>query len=268
MTPAILAVGHGTRNEIGQRQFAAVVDALAAVEPAGSVSRAFVEIQAPSVAEALVRLAEAGCRQVVLAPLLLFAGGHAKTDLPREIAAAKARCPELLVSQADALGCAQPLLQLAAARRQAALLNREHLSDSLLLVVGRGGSDSAAIADCREFARRLAEVTRDSAHSTAFIAVAQPLLPAALAEICQQAKPPARVIVQPHLLFQGEMQLSVEAAVARARAESPSLEWIVCRPLGHGLEAPSAEHDAATARATGLLVDALRERIRSAAAPR
>lgn len=265
MKPAILAVGHGTRNEIGQRQFAAVVQALSAAEPAGLVSRAFVEIQSPSVAEEIIRLAEAGRRQVVLAPLLLFAGGHAKTDLPREIAAAKNRFPDLVVTQADALGCSQPILELAAARRQASLAQSELRSESLLLVVGRGGSDPAAIADCREFARRLAEVSGDAEHATAFLAVAQPLLPAALAEICQRANPPARVIVQPHLLFQGEMQLSVEAAVARTRAENPSCEWIVCRTLGHGLELPIAERDALTDRAIALLVAALQERIRSAA---
>ena len=41
-----------------------------------------------------------------------------------------------------------------------------------------------------------------------------------------------RVVVQPHLLFPGELLRGIHAAVCAARQQAPDRQWIVTEPLG------------------------------------
>ncbi len=63
----------------------------------------------------------------------------------------------------------------------------------------------------------------------AFLAMARPLLEEQLRVVAGRGY--GRVVVQPHLLFQGELVESVERQVAEAAARHPQIEWIVTQPL-------------------------------------
>src|SRR4051812_33042374 len=103
----LLLVGHGTRSEIGTQQFLTLADSLAqrlfplAVEPA------FLEMQQPDIDAAIGRLLQRGITRLVTAPLLLFAAGHAKRDIPRQVSAALVRRGRDHIEhvQAAHLGC-------------------------------------------------------------------------------------------------------------------------------------------------------------------
>lgn len=248
MTDAILFVGHGTRNGTGQRQFLRLAEHIRAVLtiPLGV---AYIEIQSPSVAEALVEMYRQGLKKIKLAPALLFAAGHAKQDIPAAVAEAKSHCADLQVSIAEPLGCHPKILDLAAQRVQNSLSSTprnvwsegpalpDHLSaEFALVVIGRGSSDPSAIEHCQEFASRLAALLKIETVHTGFIAIAQPTLPAALE---QAAAAGARTVaVFPHLLFSGEMLDTTAAAVARAREKSPHIDWRLSDCLGADLEDP------------------------------
>src|SRR5258707_5141020 len=97
----LLLVGHGTRDAAGLDEFAVVVERVrvAASEP---VEGCFLELARPTIGEGLARLVDRGVRRVTVVPVLLFAAGHAKRDIPAAVEEAAARHPEITVRQAGA----------------------------------------------------------------------------------------------------------------------------------------------------------------------
>ena len=88
----LLIVGHGTRSEVGTAQFLALAERIR--KSAGgqlAVEPAFLELQQPDIDAAVGNLVAQGVKQLVVMPLLLFAAGHAKEDVPNAVAAALAR---------------------------------------------------------------------------------------------------------------------------------------------------------------------------------
>jgi sirohydrochlorin ferrochelatase len=105
---------------------------------------------------------------------------------------------------------------------------RPPLRDCLLLV-GRGSRDESATAEMHEFARLRQLELQGIEVAVAFLAMARPLLPEQLQQAACQAY--RRVIVQPHLLFRGELVESIEQQVAEMVVRHPEKQWIVTPPL-------------------------------------
>lgn len=264
MTDAILLVGHGTRNETGQRQFVRLAERLRAAVKSTPLEVAYIELQPPSIADALVNLHAQGHKNIILSPALLFAAGHAKQDIPAAVAEAKLRCIGLEVKLAEPLGCHTSVLDLAGQRVLSSLapsLRGESRGEgpavridsaTSLVVIGRGSSDPAAIAHCREFAQRLADRLSIKSVLTGFIAIAQPSLREALDMAAASGTP--QIIVVPHLLFTGEMLETTSVAVQAAQRTHSQLDWRQAEILGSDLL--DSESVAAL-----LLVDALRARL-------
>jgi sirohydrochlorin cobaltochelatase len=241
---AILLVGHGTRNEMGQRQFLKLAEHLRAAVSPLPLEVAFIELQPPTIEESLVRLYEHRLKNITLSPALLFAAGHAKHDIPAAVAAAQSRCADLHVKIAEPLGCHKAILELAAQRASLSSVLRGEgrgegpalLIDSAtttLVLIGRGSSDRTASAHCRDFTAQLASHLQIKNHFTGFIAIAQPSLPEVLEQAA--AKNPQQVIVQPHLLFTGEMWETTAAAVLGAQRIHPQIAWRQAETLGSDL---------------------------------
>lgn len=255
----VLLVGHGTRNEQGRRECQRCAALLAERLPQTRIELAFLELAEPTIAEGVRRLAARGARRLLVAPLLLFAAGHAKRDIPREVAAAAAR-HDLTFDVAGHLGCHPKLLELSARRFREALAGRTPRSaeETALVMVGRGSLDDSAIGEMKKFTELRCRLTPVGRAFTAFLAMAEPRLVQVLAEAESQrdayeplAKIPIkrmpikRMVVQPHLLFTGDLLAECRRLVAQAAESSPALEWIVA---GHLEPDP-------------LLVDAFLERI-------
>jgi sirohydrochlorin cobaltochelatase len=187
------------------------------------------ELAEPTIEQAIQKLVEADVGQVFVMPLLLFAAGHARRDIPAAVAAALP--PGCRTVFAEPLGCETEILELShrrlqQARRVGAAVNRgdQAGSDTCLLLVGRGSSDESATAAMHEFAR-LRQDRAGIASEVAFLAKARPLLADHLPRIA--ARGYRRVIVQPHLLFAGELAASVERQVAEISAQYSRTEWLL-----------------------------------------
>jgi len=100
----------------------------------------------------------------------------------------------------------------------------------LLILVGRGSTDSEALAEFRDFTALRSAARPVGRVETAFTALAEPLLPAALERAA--ALPYARVVVQPHLLFGGRLLDRVGEQVRQAAANCPAKQWTVTPHLG------------------------------------
>jgi len=242
-----LLVGHGTRDAAGRAELMTTAELLAQ-RTAGPVEHSFLELAEPTIADGLTRLAARGVRRVVVVPLLLFSAGHAKQDVPAEVAANAERLGLVVIAQASPLDCHPSLLELSRCRFREAMGKSTSLDATILLMVGRGSSDPLAQAAMKRYCAALSAIVGFNVE-TAFVAAAEPLLPGMLEEIASRR--PARVVVQPHLLFQGEVLSAIHSSVDRAVREHPAVQWLVAPHLG--------PHE--------LLVEAILGRIREAESP-
>ena len=232
----VLVVGHGTADPVGAAETRAVAEALAALLPGVPVELGFLEVIRPSIDDALHRLADRGCTEVVAAPLLLFAAGHAKRDVPEALVAAATATGQRVV-QAEPLGCHADVVSVSRQRRRQALAGLSAVDPAAtdLVMVGRGSSDPAAPGQLGEVAEAsLAEdAVRPRRLLLGFVAAARPSLDEAIADAGDPgAGAVRRILVQPHLLFRGHVEEQVAAAVARGRAARPDLEWVQVPRLG------------------------------------
>ena len=196
----------------------------------------------PTIAEGLVRLIERGAERITVAPLLLFAAGHAKHDIPAAVAEAIARRPNLTVDQTAPLESREQVLELSARRFREAIPSNSKADplDTMLILVGRGSHDAEATAEMHRFARLRTQRTRVGRGLVCFLAMQRPSLAEALAEAA--ASDFARIVVQPHLLFHGLLCDEIKTTVEENRRRSPK-EWIMTSVLGPELELVQAVMD-------------------------
>jgi sirohydrochlorin cobaltochelatase len=216
VSSGILLVGHGTRNDVGAAECLQLADALQAQQPDQPVEACFLELRPPTIAEAWGRLAAAGVARIHVAPLLLFAAGHAKRDVPLAIADCAAETPGIAYDFARPLSRHPRLIDLAVERVAAALAASPHAPEATALVaVGRGSYDPCAQADMRVFGALLGHRLPVGRTETAFYAMAEPRLPQVLDRLAADPAIEA-IIVQPHLLFQGQVRDAVQRQVDEA----------------------------------------------------
>lgn len=239
--PGLLLVGHGTRSAVGTRQFMYLARQLAAAVAPVPVEPAFLELQQPGIAAGVERLMARGVNGFLTVPLLLFEAGHAKRDIPAAVQVAIEAAPKgsdpMQHLQAEPLGLHPALIELSQQRYEEAVMNRSAVpkESTCLLLVGRGSHDESATADMHELARRRQAQTEVGRALVAFIAMARPSLDESLPAIA--AARYRRVIVQPHLLFEGELADSVRRQVAAIAAKHPEQEWLVTPLLADRIEA-------------------------------
>lgn len=226
---ALVIIGHGTRDPVGVAEFRRLVSQVAESRPGWIIEPCFLELAEPGVPAGLDRAVERGVTTVVALPLLLFAAGHAKRDVPSLLAAARERHPAVRFAQAAHLGCHPSLLELSVARYRAAA-DACSPSNTLLLMVGRGSYDADANAEMARFARLRFEAAPVGWYEVAFTAMAAPLVDQAISVVA--AMPFEHIVFQPHLIFAGELLERVRGLVAAAREQFPAKRWTITEPLG------------------------------------
>lgn len=236
----VLLVGHGTRSEPGTEQFLSLADYLSSAFAPTPLEPAFLELRLPDIDTAVGRLLARGINRLVTVPLLLFAAGHAKEDVPAAVSAALARWGAKGISQRQTahFGCHAALLELSDLRLAEALADKTPGVGSapsvsqLCIFVGRGSRDQSAIAEMHELAR-LKGRRSNIEHQVAFAALAQPNVENVLAAAASRGY--GRVIVQPHLLFEGEVLDTLVEQVRQSMASHlHGTEWVLTRALVDG----------------------------------
>ena len=245
----LLLVGHGTRDPRGLAEFGMVAELIAQQASEFVVESCFLELAEPNIATGVGELLERGIKRIVVAPLLLFAAGHAKRDIPAAVEAeirvqgsgfssnvatiGHSDAAKLsIVQQCPALECHPKIVDLSQKRYEEAIDGRMRVDakDTLLILVGRGSSEASAIAEMRRFAAIRASQTPVASVEVCFVAVAVPQLGDALAQAERSTY--QRIVVQPHLLFVGQVLDEIAAAVNEIAAVSREKEWIVAPHLG------------------------------------
>lgn len=111
---ALLLMAHGSPHETANAPISKVAEVLR--RRYAQTQLGFMEINAPTIAEAATRLNERGAKRIVAVPYFLQLGGHVAEDLPEAVAAARAEQPEVNIALADYLSYDPLLLEVIKAR--------------------------------------------------------------------------------------------------------------------------------------------------------
>ncbi|HUH07588.1 MAG TPA: sirohydrochlorin chelatase [Egibacteraceae bacterium] len=216
--PALLLIAHGTREPRGSEEMEELVALLRARSPV-AVAHAWLEDFAePSADEAAAGLVSQGARRIVTVPFLNFGAGHAKTDVPGQIALAHRAHPDVEFLHSRVLGLHPSLFALARARIDA-VSDPARRGEEVLVVAASGSSDPDANADVAKAARFLAETTGHRWVEIAFAGVTWPRIDAVLERIADAGA--RRAALFSWSLLAGLLEQRVSEAAARISAARP-----------------------------------------------
>ena len=226
--PAVLLIGHGTRRAAGVAEFRVLADQLQQALPDRTCLAGFLELVEPDLPAALEQLRQQGFRRITALPALLLAAGHVKNDIPAILNAFQIEHPEMSITIGADLGVHPNLLHVARERIESAELEfgpDYDRRDTLLLVIGRGGSDPDANSNVSKITRMLWEGMGFGWAETAYTAVAAPLMADALERTHRLGF--QRLVVFPYLLFTGRLVKQVRATVATHQERHPEVPAVV-----------------------------------------
>ena len=153
---ALLLIAHGTRDPRGAEEMAVLVDHVAERVDMPVAASWLEDFADPAAVDAARGRVEGGATRLVTLPLLNFAAGHAKTDVPGDVAELRAAFPDVDVRHGRVLGVHRSLLELAWQRLDE-VSPREGREEEVLVVAASGSSDPDANGELAKAARMVAE---------------------------------------------------------------------------------------------------------------
>lgn len=224
---AVLLCGHGSRDAEGVAEFETFYQAVTRRLAPTPVDRGYLEFAAPNIGMSLDALYDQGARKIVALPIMLFAAGHVKNDIPSELNSFAAVRPDVAVEFGRELALEPKLIAAAGARiaeaeaKSASGISR---ADSLLLVVGRGTNDPDANGNISKLARMLWEGLGYGWAEVAFSGVTEPKVGAALDRAAKLGF--KRIVIFPYFLFTGVLVKRVYTATDEAALRHPDIEFL------------------------------------------
>ena len=223
----VMICGHGSRDVNAVDEFDAVARGLRERLPRYQVESGFLEFATPIIRDGLDRLREAGHDLVLAVPGMLFAAGHAKNDIPSVLRTYEAGNPGMEIRYARELGIDPKMLKAAGDRIRQALDRADDgvpLHDTMLMVVGRGTSDSDANSNINKIMRMLWEGFGFGWGEVCYSGVTFPLVEPGLQHAARLGY--RRIVVFPYFLFTGILVKRIYAHTDRVAAQHPEIEFV------------------------------------------
>ncbi|MEQ1827637.1 MAG: sirohydrochlorin chelatase [Pirellula sp.] len=251
---ALLVVGHGTRNQLGAAQFLNLVGQMKAKAREAVIDGCFLELAEPNIQQAIEAMRVRGIEKLLVVPVLLFSASHAQSDIPDAVIHAATVHGMQVIGQTDPLGTHPSLLSLSSTRYQELVAlgrsarcptnacarvqcndgNCEASGVSLgrigLAMVGRGTSNELALAHMRTLTELRVRNQPIEHFETGFFAGGKPDVDT-LFDLADRW-PCDTVVVQPHLLFEGELIDQLRNKVLERRLQQSDRNWLIARTLG------------------------------------
>ncbi len=226
----VMICGHGSRSQAAVDEFAVLAQKLPGYLPdAWETDYGYLEFANPVIRDGLDRLRDKGCERILAVPGMLFAAMHAKNDIPTVLNTyAKANGVE--VSYGRELGVDPKMIAAAGARVQEAVdranaeLGALPLSETCLVVIGRGASDPDANANVSKIARMLWEGMGFGWCEVGYSGVTFPLVEPCLTHVTRLGY--SRVIVFPYFLFTGILIDRIYGFTDQVAAEHPKIQFV------------------------------------------
>jgi len=222
---AVLYICHGTRVKEGAKQAADFIKETMPLVDAPIQEICYLELSAPSIEEGLRACVEKGATDITAIPFLLLTAGHAKEDIPAELAKAVQLFPEVAIRYGQPLGVHEQIIDVLIDRmKEAASIS----PDASVLLVGRGSSDPATKEDFTRILDLFQTKTKLTDVTIGYMAACEPAFEDALH--LAASKRPNQLFIVPYLLFTGILTKTMERAVKKL--DSPG-EVYLCRHLGY-----------------------------------
>lgn len=234
MKTAIVLMGHGSADPEGAAEFATLREAVAAIRPGWTVEAGCLEFPnavVPDIQTAFDRAIAGDARRILAAPILLFPAGHARQDMPSELATARRRYPSTEIVEVPYLGFHETLLDLVNERVRATLpATQAGPVRTAVLLVGRGSTHAVANAALFTTARLLWESGTWDQVEAAFVSLTPPAVAGGIDRCI--AGGAERIVVVPYFLNTGVLVKRIGEQAADARARYPGREILVARHFG------------------------------------
>lgn len=232
MKEGILLCGHGSRKTAGVESFKKLVEILKGRYQSNyEVDYGFLEFNHPLFEAAVERLYNRGVRTIYALPIILFAGAHAKNDMPYELNTIQSYYGDLTIKMGAPLGVNSFILDLAKKRieeREAGLPKLER-KETCLVVVGRGTTDPDANSDVTKLTSMLWEGMGFGFATTAYSGTAYPSVQESLNLVEKLGF--KRTVVIPFFFFTGILLDRIYAQVAEMNATANS-EYVYTDAFG------------------------------------
>ncbi|WP_242631861.1 sirohydrochlorin chelatase [Rubripirellula amarantea] len=228
----VLLVGHGTRDAIGTDEFFALSRLLDQRLGSIPVKPALLEFQSPTIPEAWKALLDQAVTQIHVAPLLLFAAGHAKSDIPEVVEQCQLGERQIPFDQSRPLSRHPAVIELVV-RRLNETMNRVGINSesTAVVMVGRGNRDPCAQTDMRVLSEIVRHRIMVQNVQTAFYAMAEPSLPTVLERVAKTGNV-KHIIIHPHLLFHGRLFEAIVKQTEDASRNFPNIRFVTSDYLG------------------------------------
>jgi len=233
--PALLVVGHGSRDERAGAELDRLVTMVRSLVPGTAAGAGCLELAEPHVDAALDDLVAAGATDVIAVPVVLFGAGHLKDDGPALLGRARRRHPGVRFRLARDLGIHPAVLDVAEDRVRAAAepLTRDGQRGGrheAVVLVGRGSTDPDACADLVKLARLLEDGRGLGSVHAAFAGMSHPDVEEAL-DRCRRLGA-QQIALVPLFLFAGVLVDRVGDRARHWAAEHGDVEVAVAAHLG------------------------------------
>ncbi|MCP9886412.1 sirohydrochlorin chelatase [Cyanobium sp. ATX 6A2] len=225
----VMICGHGSRNRLACDEFAQLAHGLRRRLPEVPVEHGFLEFARPILRDGLDRLRQRGVSRVLAVPAMLFAAGHAKNDIPSVLNTYAAETG-LQIQYGRELGVDRKMIQAAGARVREALDAADAagepvpLSDTLLVVVGRGSSDPDANSNVTKVMRMLVEGFGFGWGETVYSGVTFPLVEPGLRHVVRLGF--RRIVVFPYFLFSGVLVSRIYQHTDLVAGDHPEVQFL------------------------------------------
>ena len=111
---AIILFGHGSRDALWHLPIQAVAERIRISSPNTTVTCAYLELTEPSLPDAAANLVSTGVSDIIILPMFLGVGRHAREDLPALITDLKQNHPNTVFQVQPAVGENPAVLDLLA----------------------------------------------------------------------------------------------------------------------------------------------------------
>jgi len=221
----ILLCGHGSRDPQAEKEFINVVKKIKSRIPNIPVLYGFLEFNRPIISVALDQFRNMGVERVIALPAMLFAAGHTKNDIPAVLNKYSA-AHGLSIQYGRELGLNSLMIGAAGARvREIIDVNPTFpLSETLLVVAGRGSSDPDANSNVCKITRMLVEGFGFGWGETVFSGVTFPLVDPGLRHALKLGF--KRVVILPYFLFSGVLVSRVRDHSLRVANDNPDVQFL------------------------------------------
>jgi len=230
----IMICGHGSRSKIAGEEFGLLAKGLKARYPNIPVEYGFLEYSAPNIHMGLDSMIEQGIEEIYAVPGMLFAATHVKNDIPSVLTTYQQKHDGLTIHYGRELGLHPLMISAFEARILEAMGMTEvpapgDLYDTMLVVVGRGTSDTNANAEASKLTRIAAEDLGFGWSETVYSGVTFPSVGRGLEMALKLGY--KKVVVAPYFLFSGRLIERIHNYVDKVANENPEVDFKVAHYL-------------------------------------